>query len=144
MAITTEEPFYKTPTRTHVKVLNMSSEGHVFLTRCGYCSYVTERNRRNRTVCDPIQMLTCTYIYLDEHGKQDEAYCRERCFPPCQYWTYTPTVTYSKVADAEDSEWVFLDVYFDRMSYTLLKHRPSMTMDNFVADVGKWFFHMIR
>ncbi|KFD69172.1 hypothetical protein M514_02952, partial [Trichuris suis] len=117
------------------------------------CSHLAASYDRRYPPCDTNQFLYCLNSWLAELIK-NETYeffsrCRNQCQPYCEYTQYTPTLSFNKfptddvIAYASTSdEWtrlkntIIIELYFEQMSYTLIKHFRAMSEQGFIANIG--------
>lgn len=104
--------------------------------------------------CNTIQYL-CIMQKLKEQFKKaedTEGYfyrCRQRCTPRCSYHQYASLISYSKFPSDDarrftvsEAEWVrmkntiIIDIYYEKLEYTLIKHYRAMTIHGFIANLG--------
>lgn len=112
-----------------------------------------------RPVCRPAEILLCGYKALSQKMQNDSNFtvgCRSRCQGRCRYWQYHPTVSYANFPTENDmwlgdsrfegfneanvSRWreseIILEIFFEKLEFTKIKHFPTMTLYNFVANLG--------
>ena len=105
-------------------------------------------------VCTPQQLYEClireTYRkaadYTAEYHGSIFNYCAEKCKHPCHYWEYYPTVTLTKFPSTSIlSKWlnrsnlhnyILLEVFYERLEYTTVKHLYSMSPQQFISNLG--------
>ncbi|KRZ58202.1 Acid-sensing ion channel 5 [Trichinella nativa] len=117
------------------------------------CSHVALGSQRRYPPCDTDQFLNCLQVELIKQLKEqwEEIFniCRSRCLLQCVRTQYTAQVSYLKFPIDEtrrfvesDEQWeemknsIVLDIYFERLGFTLIKHYPSMTEQGFLANIG--------
>lgn len=103
--------------------------------------------------CTPWMQTECflrSFLNMSKdwrRGKFDQ--CRERCKQPCDYWSYQPTISYANFPstsfyeylgpDELESEWsryVILDVFYEKLEYTTIKHHHSVLSVTLMANIG--------
>lgn len=111
------------------------------------CVIVTNMKKNSLPACTTYQYYFCIYFKLKEQfskEKDTEGYfyrCRQRCTPRCTYHQYTSFISYSKFPsdDAKrftvsEAEWtrmkntIIIDIYYEKLEYTLIKHYRAMTI----------------
>ncbi|GMT36203.1 hypothetical protein PFISCL1PPCAC_27500, partial [Pristionchus fissidentatus] len=117
------------------------------------CSLTASMDKMHTNLCTPKELFNCYYNNVD-HGstpqnvkKQQE--CKKRCTAPCEYWTYSKTVSYSKFPAEHarelmqsDEEFdalkrtVVIDAFYTELEYTVIKHIRNLPLSSAIAQFG--------
>lgn len=119
------------------------------------CAMVGNFNRHKLPLCTTNQFASCIFSYLKkqfEASTDSEHYffnCRQRCKPRCTYWQYQSAISYSKFPSEEarefaksEEEWtrmkntIIVDLYYEKLEFTRIKHYRAMTIHGFIANLG--------
>ncbi|KAL3081310.1 hypothetical protein niasHT_039787 [Heterodera trifolii] len=114
------------------------------------CSLAAASRPTTPYICTTSQFFRCVYPKLYRKGFEERiARCKSHCGPPCNYWRFDKTVTYSLFPSEQakhfvndSSKWeelrntIILDVYYITLDYTIIRHMLSMTPPSFVAQLG--------
>uniref|UniRef100_A0A5S6QLA6 Amiloride-sensitive sodium channel n=1 Tax=Trichuris muris TaxID=70415 RepID=A0A5S6QLA6_TRIMR len=117
------------------------------------CSHLAASYKRRYPPCDTNQFLYCLNSWLADMVRNETsgffAQCRQQCQPYCEYTQYTTTLSFSRFPTEEvityvnsAEEWrqlkntIIIEIYFEQMSYTLIKHFKAMTEQGFIANIG--------
>ncbi len=82
--------------------------------------------------------------------------CKERCQPPCNYWEYSGSLSYANFPSPlarelveDEREWrqlqntIVIEMFFEHLEYTLIKHENSQTPNSFIAQIGGQVKHLV-
>lgn len=114
------------------------------------CTQVTRANSRISS-CTPKKLYGCFLPSIRKEFHRDPNFynrCRARCKSDCTYWEYQPTVSFAYFSlrglehhlptnvTAEWNKRLVLDIFYEKLEYTLIKHFASMTPNSFIANLG--------
>ncbi len=119
--------------------------------KCG-CSPAASATPR-KPICSAFQYWNCFFyeiipiMYKRNNTRMN--YCRKKCKPLCSYWQYTPTISYGTFPSPEfrtfvpdNDTWeqlhnnIILEIFYEHLEYTTIKHFSSMAPDSFIAQLG--------
>lgn len=121
--------------------------------RCNCRLLITNQrdpNGRPYPPCTPYEQKTCFNPEVSASMKNPAYFneCKAKCKQPCDYWTYQPTISYAKfpaktffeyIPDGNEKEWsqyIILDIFYEKLEYTIIKHYESMPNVTFIANLG--------
>lgn len=119
-----------------------------------HCRSLLGSSSRKFQLCSPKMLTSCfiphvrmsTSKSLNPHYFAD---CKAKCKQPCDYWTYQPTISYAKfpanslydyitdgTSEEEFARYIILDIFYEKLEYTIIKHYESMPNVTFIANLG--------
>lgn len=114
------------------------------------CQLIAGSAQRNLASCTWHKLKHCFFPALENMTVENVKNCRARCKIPCKFFDFGAGLSYShfpaptverfitnkkKLADLRYT--IILDVFYEKLSYTKIKHLKSITFDSFVSKIGK-------
>jgi Amiloride-sensitive sodium channel len=116
------------------------------------CIVTTARQNmvKNFTICQLPEEQACLYS-LPKRNITYFLNCLGSCRPPCKYWRYASTVSYTNLLTTAslsylrqfsnesqrwDKNFVIIDVAFKEVQHTVVEQFPSVTTDGFIGQIG--------
>ncbi|GMT07449.1 hypothetical protein PENTCL1PPCAC_29623 [Pristionchus entomophagus] len=117
------------------------------------CSLVASMLKTHSNMCTPKELYHCYYDHVDmmdaPHNVQKQKECKKRCTSPCEYWSYSKTLSYAKfpaehirelIQSDEEFEslkrTMVIDAFYTELEYTVIKHIRNLPLSSAIAQFG--------
>ncbi|GMR60812.1 hypothetical protein PMAYCL1PPCAC_31007, partial [Pristionchus mayeri] len=117
------------------------------------CSLTASMSKKHENMCTPQELYSCYYNLVDFYdtpqniARQQE--CKAKCTAPCEYWTYSKTLSYANFPAehvrelvSNDEEFdslkrtIVIDAFYTELEYTVIKHIRNLPLSSAIAQFG--------